>query len=57
MDSLTEQLNARRGRLVELEVLRSEQLLHTSSQVIAEIAQLETEIEALRSLVVRRAAA
>lgn len=54
--ALTEQLNARRGRLVELEQMRASAFLHTPPQVYAEIAQLESEIAALRTLLVRRVA-
>jgi DNA-binding Lrp family transcriptional regulator len=57
LDALSEQLNARRARLVELENLRAREFVHSPPQILAEIAQLEIEIAALRSLVVRRASA
>lgn len=55
--ALAEQLNNRRARLAELELVRAKDFDLTPPQVLAEIAQLETEIAALRSLVVRRASA
>ena len=48
--ALALQLNQRRDRLVELEIVRGQELLATSPQVLSEIAQLETEIHALRRL-------
>jgi hypothetical protein len=47
--SLIMQLNLRRGRLVELELVRGEELLAASPQLFAEIGQLEFEISDLRS--------
>ncbi len=45
--ALVEQLNAKRTRLVELEVLRARQLLDVSPAILAEIRQTEAEIERL----------
>jgi hypothetical protein len=44
------QLNLRRDRLAQLEMARATELLATPPQVLAEIAQLETEIRDLRGL-------
>ncbi len=49
ISSLIVQLNLRRGRLVELEMVRGEQLLAAPPQVLAEIGQLESEIADLRA--------
>lgn len=48
--ALALQLNLRRDRLTELEVVRGQELLATPPQVLSEIAQLETEIRDLRGL-------
>jgi hypothetical protein len=47
---LIEQLNDRRSRLVELEVIRARELLGVSAQVLAEIRQTEDEIRELRAM-------
>lgn len=47
---LAEQLNVRRERLMELELIRARELLSTPSAVLAEIRQLEQEIQQLLSL-------
>jgi hypothetical protein len=47
--ALIAQLNDRRSRLIELEVIRARDLLETSPQVLAEIRQTEDEIRGLRS--------
>lgn len=47
--SLVMQLNLRRSRQVELELVRAEQLLAASPQLFAEIGQLESEIADLRT--------
>jgi len=52
--SLVMQLNLRRGRLVELEMVRGQELLSASPQVLTEIGQLESEIDDLRGLLQRR---
>ncbi len=44
-----EQLNARRARLVELEVIRARELLDVSPTVLAEIRQTEQEIQRILS--------
>lgn len=49
VSSLVMQLNLRRGRLVELEMVRGEQLLNAPPQLFAEIGQLESEIADLRT--------
>lgn len=54
--SLIMQLNLRRGRLVELEMVRGEQLLSASPQLFAEIGQLESEIADLRATLQERGA-
>lgn len=54
--SLVMQLNLRRGRLVELELMRGEQLLSGSPQLFAEIGQLESEIADLRATLQERGA-
>jgi len=48
--ALIEQLNDRRSRLVELEVIRARELLGVSAQVLAEIRQTEDEIRELRAV-------
>jgi hypothetical protein len=48
--ALALQLNLRRDRLTHLEIARATELLATPPQVLAEIAQLETEIRDLRGL-------
>ena len=55
VSSLVMQLNLRRGRLVELEMVRGEQLLSAPPQVFAEIGQLESEIADLRAALQVRA--
>ena len=52
--SLVMQLNLRRGRLIELEMVRGEQLLSAPPQVFAEISQLESEIADLRAALHQR---
>lgn len=52
--SLVAQLNARRSRLVELELMRAQELMNVSPQVLAEIERVEDEIAALRSVLGRR---
>lgn len=52
--SLVAQLNARRARLVELELVRAQELITVSPQVLAEIERVENEIAALRSVLGRR---
>ena len=47
--ALIDQLNDRRSRLVELEVIRARELLGVSAQVLAEIRQTEDEIRELRA--------
>jgi hypothetical protein len=47
--ALIEQLNDRRSRLVELEVVRARELLGVSPQVLAEIRQTEDDIRELRA--------
>ena len=47
--ALIEQLNDRRSRLVELEMIRARELLGVSAQVLAEIRQTEDEIRELRA--------
>jgi hypothetical protein len=47
---LVARLNARRGRLVELETIRARDLLAVSPQVLAEIGRLQDEIVHLRRL-------
>ena len=47
--ALIEQLNDRRFRLVELEVIRARELLGVSAQVLAEIRQTEEQIRELRA--------
>ncbi len=54
LPSLVAQLNARRSRLVELELIRAQELANVSPQVLAEIEQVENEIVALRSALDRR---
>ncbi len=54
--ALALQLNLRRDRLTQLEVVRGQELLATPPQALAEIAQLETEIRDLRGLWLARAA-
>jgi hypothetical protein len=54
--ALALQMNQRRDRLVELEIVRGQELLATPPQVLSEIAQLETEIRDLRGLSQARAA-
>jgi hypothetical protein len=54
--SLIMQLNLRRGRLVELEMVRGERLLSASPQLLAEIGQLESEIGDLRAALQARGA-
>jgi hypothetical protein len=54
--ALALQLNLRRDRLAQLEIVRGQELLTTPPQALAEIAQLETEIRALRGLWLARAA-
>jgi len=54
VSSLVMQLNLRRGRLVELEMVRGQELLSASPQVLTEIGQLESEIDDLRGLLQRR---
>lgn len=56
IDSLVAQLNARRTRLVELEVVRAREFLAVAPQVLDEIEQLQTEIAELRALINRRRA-
>jgi hypothetical protein len=48
--ALIEQLNDRRSRLVELEVIRARELLGVSAQVLAEFRQTEDEIRELRAV-------
>jgi hypothetical protein len=48
--ALIEQLNDRRSRLVELEVIRARELLGVSAQALAEIRQTENEIRELRAV-------
>lgn len=52
--SLAAQLNARRSRLAELEVVRAQEFLTAPAEVFNEIDQLQTEISELRSLLERR---
>lgn len=52
--SLITQLNARRSRLVELELVRARELTNVSPQVLAEIERVENEIVALRSVLDQR---
>ncbi len=47
--ALIEQLNVKRARLVDLEVIRARNLLDTSPTVLAEIRQAEQEIQRLLS--------
>jgi hypothetical protein len=47
--ALIAQVNDRRSRLVELEVIRARELLGVSAQVLAEIRQTEDEIRELRA--------
>lgn len=47
---LAAQLNARRSRLVELELIRARDLLHVAPAVLEEIRQTEQEIRRLRSM-------
>jgi hypothetical protein len=47
--TLIEQLNDRRSRLVELEMIRAREFLGVSAQVLAEIRQTENEIRELRA--------
>lgn len=54
--ALALQLNLRRDRLVELEIVRAQELLATPLHALSEIAQLETEIRDLRGLSQARAA-
>ena len=54
ISSLVMQLDLRRGRLVELEMVRGQELLSASPQVLTEIGQLESEIADLRGLLQRR---
>lgn len=54
INSLIAQLNARRTRLAELELVRARELLAVTPQVLDEIEQLQTEIAELRSLLARR---
>jgi hypothetical protein len=56
VSSLIMQLNLRRGRLVELEMVRGEHLLAAPPQVFAEIGQLESEIADLRTALHERGA-
>lgn len=56
LDSLVTQLNARRARLVELELVRAREFLAVAPQVLDEIEQLQTEIAELCSLLERRQA-
>ncbi len=52
--SLVSQLNARRARLVDLEVVRAREFQDVAPQVLDEIEQLQTEIAELHSLLERR---
>ena len=52
--SLVAQLNARRARLVELEAIRAREFTAVSSETLEEVAQLQVEITALRSLLALR---
>ncbi|MGQ9490608.1 MAG: hypothetical protein ACUVR4_10610 [Anaerolineae bacterium] len=52
--SLVAQLNARRARLVELELTRARELLNISPEVLAEIELIQNEIAALRAVLARR---
>ncbi len=52
--SLVAQLNARRTRLVELELMRARELTFVSPQVLAEIDLVQGEIAALHSVLDRR---
>jgi hypothetical protein len=54
--ALALQLNLRRDRLAQLEIVRGQELHATPPQVLSEIAQLETEIRDLRGLSQARAA-
>jgi hypothetical protein len=48
--ALIAQLNDRRSRLVELELIRARELLGVSAQVLAEIRQTEDVIRELRAV-------
>lgn len=48
--SLVTQLNARRTRLVELELVRARELTSVSPQVLEEIDLVQSEIAALRTV-------
>ncbi|MEJ5199258.1 MAG: hypothetical protein WHX53_10070 [Anaerolineae bacterium] len=50
MADLAAQLNARRARLVELELIRARDLLHVAPAVLEEIRQTEQEIRRLRTI-------
>ncbi len=52
--SLVAQLNARRTRLVELELVRAQELTSVSSQVLAEIDLVQGEIAALHTVLDRQ---
>lgn len=53
-DSLVAQLNARRSRLVELELMRAQELLAAPSQVLEEIELVQNEIATLRAVLAHR---
>lgn len=53
-DSLVAQLNARRTRLVELELVRARELTSVSPPVLEEIDLVQSEIAALRAVLNRR---
>lgn len=57
VDCLASQLNARRARLVELEVARARDFLAVAPQTLGEIEQLQVEIAQLRALIDRRTTA
>jgi hypothetical protein len=48
---LSQRLNAKRDRLVDLEAVRAEQLLEAPPEVLAEISQLQADINHLNRLV------
>jgi hypothetical protein len=52
--SLVTQLNARRARLIELEGVRAREFTGVSPETLEEMAQLQTEIVALRGLLAQR---
>ena len=52
--SLIAQLNARRARSVELEAVRAREFTAVSSETLEEMAQLQSEIAALRGLLAQR---